>query len=91
MEFLCSRNGGNICIVGVPYDGTSCFRPGSRFAPDGIRFFSHNLEDYSPVLKRSLCDLPISDLGNIEVQSHPEGMFENVHSLIQKIDIPVVL
>ena len=91
MEFLCSRNGGNICIVGVPYDGTSCFRPGSRFAPDGIRFFSHNLEDYSPVLKRSLCDLPISDLGNIEVPSHPEGMFENVHSMIQKIDIPVVL
>ncbi len=33
-------------IFGVPFDGTTSFRPGSRFAPNSIRIASKNLESF---------------------------------------------
>ncbi len=91
MKFLGSKSVGSVCIIGVPYDGTSCFRPGSRFGPDGIRFFSENLEDYSPILKRSLYDLNFRDIGNVDVPSDPELVFDAVYQAVSGIDVPVVL
>lgn len=57
----------NIVLVGVPYDGTCSFVPGSRFAPEQIRLYSKNLEDYSPYQNRSLCDLKFYDAGDIDL------------------------
>lgn len=54
-------------ILGFPYDGTSSFRPGSRFAPNSIRESSYGLESYSPYLKRELKDKRILDCGDIEL------------------------
>ncbi|MBL7665881.1 MAG: agmatinase [Bacteriovoracaceae bacterium] len=52
-------------ILGVCFDGTTSFRPGSRFGPDAIRDASIGLEDYSPYLDKDLKDFSIYDLGNI--------------------------
>ncbi|UCD71248.1 MAG: agmatinase [Syntrophobacterales bacterium] len=57
----------DVCIVGLPYDGTSSFRPGSRFGPNAIRKASWGMETYSPNLQRDLSDLKICDLGDLEI------------------------
>jgi len=82
---------GEVSIIGVPFDGTSCFRPGSRFAPDGIRFFSQNLELFSPKLGRSLEGVAFRDMGNLEVPSTPEGMFDVVYENCLEVEKPVIL
>ncbi len=60
-----SYENADFIIFGVPYDGTSSFRHGSKFAPDEIRKASYNLESFSPEYKFSLRALKIHDFGNI--------------------------
>ncbi|HAA55601.1 MAG TPA: agmatinase [Myxococcales bacterium] len=63
----------SVALVGVPFDGTSSFRPGSRFGPDAIRAVSIALETYSPHLDLDLEDLIFADIGNLDVGTgHPE-------------------
>ena len=47
----------NVGIYGVPYDGTTSFRPGSRFGPSAIREVSNGLETYCPQLNMDLDQL----------------------------------
>ncbi|MCK6620866.1 MAG: agmatinase [Calditrichaceae bacterium] len=57
-----------IVLVGAGYDGTSSYRPGSRFAPGAIRaetFYSQ--EDYSPYFRRDLKEKPIHDAGDLDL------------------------
>ena len=53
-------------IFGAPFDGTSSFRPGSRFAPSKVRIDSYALETYSPYLNLDLEDIKIHDAGDLE-------------------------
>ncbi|MGB0279151.1 MAG: arginase family protein, partial [Prochlorococcaceae cyanobacterium] len=39
-------------LFGVPYDGTTSFRPGTRFGPAAVREVSTGLETYCPQLDR---------------------------------------
>ncbi len=55
-----------IYILGINYDGSACFRKGTRNGPDAIRDASQNLESYSPYLNKQLTDLEVFDIGNIE-------------------------
>ena len=91
MTFLGTSQFGDISIFGIPYDSTTCFRPGARFAPDGVRFFSENLETYSPVLNRDLEDVNFRDFGNVDVPADPEGMVEAVESFMENVEIPVMI
>jgi len=52
-------------ILGVPFDGTSSYRCGSKFAPDEIRKASYNLESYILEHTIDLSSVPIHDMGNI--------------------------
>lgn len=54
-------------IFGAPFDGTTSFRPGARFAPSAIRLDSEGLETYSPYLDGDLTDYPIMDSGDLEL------------------------
>lgn len=56
----------NIVMFGAPFDGTSSYRPGSRFAPNKIRIDSYGLETYSPFLDMDLEDKNIHDAGDLE-------------------------
>ncbi len=91
MKFISSKDKGRIEILGIPYDGTTCFRPGTRFGPDGVRFFSQNLEEFSFRLGKSLENLNFKDRGNLEVPSLPNDMVETVYKAVKNIEFPVIL
>ncbi len=91
MVFLGSKCSGDIGIFGVPFDGTTCFRPGTRFGPDGIRFFSENLETYSPVLDRDLENVDYVDLGNVEIPVDVQGMIAKVEDFVKSVGKTVLL
>jgi len=61
-----SQKDAQVIVFGLPYDRTSSFIPGSRFGPQYIRQCAENIEDYSPYQNRSLLDLKICDMGDIE-------------------------
>ena len=54
-----------VVVLGLPYDRTSSFIPGSRFGPEFIRQCANNIEDYSPYQDQSLTGRRICDLGDI--------------------------
>jgi agmatinase len=55
----------DIVILGVPYDRTSSFIPGSRFGPAYARIAADNVESYSPYQKLDLAGLNIHDGGDM--------------------------
>ena len=66
-------------FIGVPFDSTSTYKPGSRFGPRAIREASYNFERYNMVLDKNL-DASIFDFGDIEVI---QGNFEKTSSIIE--------
>lgn len=54
-------------VFGVPFDKTSTYRAGSKFAPAAIREASLNIETYSFRSKFDLEDAPICDIGDLHV------------------------
>ena len=60
-------NDARIVLFGAPFDSTTSFRPGTRFAPHAIRSESFGLETYSPWLDRDLEDISVFDSGDIEL------------------------
>lgn len=53
-------------ILGVPFDSTSTYLPGSRFGPNAVREASYNLERYNLNQDRDLSKT-FYDLGNLQV------------------------
>jgi agmatinase len=60
----------SINLLGFEFDGTACFRKGTRLGPDAIRKDSTGIESYSPYLDLDLEDYKgLTDLGNLPVGS----------------------
>lgn len=59
-------NSSDIIMLGLPFDGTVSYRPGSRFAPEQIRLASWGLEEYSPRFDKHLEDVNFHDAGDLE-------------------------
>ncbi len=59
-------------ILGVPFDVTSTYRSGARFAPLAIREASLNIEGYSFRTGMDIEDLKIHDLGDLHVAGDVE-------------------
>ncbi len=57
----------DIIMLGLPFDGTVSYRPGSRFAPEQIRLASWGLEEYSPNFDKHLEDVKFHDAGDLEL------------------------
>lgn len=55
-----------IVMLGMPFDGTVSYRPGSRFAPEMIRLASWGLETYSPYFNKDLEDVNFHDIGDLD-------------------------
>ena len=82
--FMGSRRdpaGCRVGLFGVPYDGTTSFRPGTRFGPAAIREVSQGLETYCPQLEMDLEDLAFADLGAVDI---PFGAPEPVVEAVQQ-------
>jgi len=71
----------DIIMLGLPFDGTVSYRPGSRFAPEQIRLASWGLEEYSPYFDKHLQDCNFHDAGDLEF---PLGNTLNSLNLIEK-------
>ncbi len=68
-------------ILGVPFDATSTYRTGARFAPLAIREASLNIETYSFRSGIDLEDLKIHDLGDL----HVAGVVEETLKRLEKV------
>lgn len=56
-----------IVIFGAPFDSTTSYRPGTRFASRHMRAESYGLETYSPYQNLDLEDAKIFDSGDLEL------------------------
>jgi agmatinase len=82
LTFWCSNyglSGADVVFLGVPFDGTSTGRVGSREAPNRIRAMSYNLETSSPGLKKDMAELKMLDYGNVAVS--PGDTDESLHRI----------
>lgn len=66
-------------IFGAPFDGTTSFRPGTRFGPGAIRAESDGIETYSPYQNKDLEDIAVFDSGDLLL---PFGNTEAVLDMI---------
>lgn len=71
-------------ICGVPFDGTSSFRTGSRLAPQEIRAASYNFETYSSFFDIDLIDVQIHDADDLEVASTIDETLEMISVAAEK-------
>jgi guanidinobutyrase len=73
----------DVALLGIPFDGGSSYRPGSRFAPRDIRQHSSLIRPYHPVLQVSPFDvLRVADVGDVDV--NPIGI-EDTYGRVEQI------
>ncbi len=77
-----------IVLFGAPFDSTTSYRPGTRFASSAIRNESFGIETYSPYLDKDITDYKIFDGGDLELTfGNPQralGDIENFSTQIIK-------
>lgn len=57
----------SLVIFGAPFDSTTSFRPGTRFASKTMRSESFGIETYSPYQDKDLEDIAVFDGGDLEL------------------------
>ncbi len=76
----------SIVLFGAPFDGTTSFRAGTRFAPAAIRSESFGIETYSPYQDSDLEDAPVMDSGDIELCfGNPKRALDDIYSRTKEI------
>ena len=74
-------------LFGAPFDGTTSYRPGTRFASNAIRNESFGIETYSPYSDRDLTDMKVFDGGDLEL---PFGNTQRALDMIEDFSRQVV-
>ncbi len=69
-----------IVVFGAPFDSTTSFRPGTRFASATMRNESFGIETYSPYQDKDLEDINVFDAGDLELS------FGNSESALKDIE-----
>ena len=77
----------DICIYGCPFDGTTSYRPGARFAPSFIRNESYGIETYSPYQNLDLTDFNFFDGGDLEI---PFGNTQKVLDMTKEYALKIL-
>jgi agmatinase len=82
-------------IFGVPFDLTSTFRTGARFAPLAVREASLNIETFSFHSECDVEDLRIHDLGDLHVSNNVETTMKrlegSVRDLLKACKTPIII
>ncbi len=95
MDALADYDSARYVIFGVPFDGTSSYRSGSRWAPDAMRKASANFETYNAYFDVDYEDLQIHDAGNLEHYSSVEQTLEELALAVEPIvadgKLPIML
>lgn len=75
-----------IVIFGAPFDSTTSYRPGTRFASKVMRSESYGMETYSPYQDLDLCDSRVFDGGDLELPfGSVEKALQQIQSFTEKI------
>lgn len=85
-----------IVVFGSPFDGTTSFRPGTRFASNIMRSESYGLETYSPYLDKDLDDVNVFDAGDLEfpfgnTQKVLDTIYNFAAGVVKDDKIPVMI
>ncbi len=76
----------DIVLFGVPFDGTTSFRPGTRFGPSAIRNESFGIETYSPYCDSDLTECRIFDGGDLDLPfGNPSRVLDEIQSTVAQI------
>ena len=85
-------------ILGVPFDGTTSYKPGTRFGPTLIRQATLNLESYILDYDVDIAELPIADIGDVAVVAgDPRKTADRVRETVEELKcvnpeaIPILL
>lgn len=83
-------------LFGAPFDSTTSFKPGARFAPNVMREESWALESYSPYSDKDLEDLHLFDAGDLELpfgnsKKALQQIEEFVDEVVEQNKMPVML
>jgi hypothetical protein len=82
-------------IYGVPFDATSSFRTGSKWAPLEMRKASYNFETYNGDLDVDMCDVPVHDMGDCEVYADVDAtldvVYDTASTIVKAGKIPVMI
>jgi agmatinase len=72
-------------VVGVPFDFTSTYRPGSKFGPLAIRNASLNVETYSMRTEIDVSEIKVCDLGDLHVAIDAEETLKRLKLVVEEI------
>ncbi len=72
-------------LFGVPFDATSTWRRGSRYAPMELRRVSREIDSYSVRFGVDVRELPLCDLGDLEKLSDAGVVIKTVSEVCQRI------
>jgi len=82
-------------VFGVPYDHTSSYRAGSRFAPHAIREASLNIETFSLRAGVDIEHVPIHDAGDVHIVDDVSQTLSRVEAVTKDIlseeKVPVLI
>ncbi|MCK0070642.1 agmatinase [Kordiimonas laminariae] len=72
--YYCAEEGSGLYrnsthLIGFGFDGTACFRKGTRFGPDALRYVSDGIESFSPYQNGCTEDRKFYDLGNLKLDA----------------------
>ena len=83
--FQKSFNEASYIILGVPFDFTSTYRAGARFAPAAIREASLNIETYSFRAGRGLEEVKLHDLGDLDVLADVNEVLKRLELVTEEL------
>ncbi|PKF55048.1 agmatinase [Alteromonadales bacterium alter-6D02] len=71
----------SVHLLGFEFDGTACFRKGTKAGPNALRGVSDGIESYSPYLDDDIDDIVFYDLGNLSTEAK---LSDNQHKNIEQ-------
>jgi agmatinase len=82
----CEYSQAKTVIFGSPFDSTTSYRPGTRFASQHIRNESYGIETYSPYLDKDLTDISVFDAGDLELCfGSPVSALQDIENMTAQI------
>jgi len=82
-------------VLGIPFDFTSTYRPGSRDGPNAIREASQNLEAYCLRREFDVETVSLEDLGDVDPLDEAQDTAERVRRIVREIvdggKFPIIL
>ena len=83
---LAEPENADFVILGVPFDGTTSFKAGTRFGPSLIRHATLNLESYVLDYDVDVSELRIADVGDVAVVAgNPRATADRVRETIAEL------